>query len=134
MIDGINFHHIGIATSNIDLTAAEYQNFGYEMDGSIIFDPQQNVNICFLKHPIMPLVELLSPVDDQSPIIQILEKNGVTPYHTCYEVDKLEETIKQLRKLKYMIVSRPKQACAIGNKRVAFLYHKDMGLIELIEA
>lgn len=81
----------------------------------------------------MPLVELLSPADDKSPVVQILEKNGVTPYHICYSVDDLEEAIKSLRKLRYMVVSKPKPACAIENRRVAFLYHKDMGLIELVE-
>ncbi|MGM9821684.1 MAG: VOC family protein [Muribaculaceae bacterium] len=133
MIDGLQFHHIGVATSDIENTAAQYGNFGYEMDGSVTFDPQQNINICFLKHPSMPLVELLAPADDKSPVVQILNKNGVTPYHVCYSVKDLEEAIKALRKLRYMIVSRPKPACAIGGRRVAFLYHKDMGLIELVE-
>ncbi len=134
MIEGLHFHHIGIATQDIDKTAVQYLNLGYEMDGGIVFDPQQNVNICFLRHPAMPLVELLSPVDDKSPVVQILQKNGVTPYHSCYSVENLEEVVRQLRKLRYMVVSSPKPACAIGDRRVAFLYHKDMGLIELVEA
>lgn len=133
MIKGLQFHHIGVATSNIEETAVQYLNFGYEMDGAITFDPLQNVDICFLRHPSMPLVELLSPENPESPVSQILTKNGVTPYHTCYSVDDLEDSIKQLRKIKYMIVSKPKPACAIMNKRVAFLYHRDMGLIELVE-
>lgn len=134
MIEGLQFHHIGVATSNIENTATQYMNIGYEMEGTVTFDPQQNINICFLKHPTMPLVELLSPVDDKSPVVQILQKNGVMPYHICYIADNLEDVIKQFRKLKYMIVSKPKPACAIRNKRVVFLYHRDMGLIELVEA
>lgn len=134
MTEDLQFHHIGIATSDIESTAVEYQNLGYEMDGGITFDPQQNVNICFLRHPNMPLVELLSPIDDKSPVVQILQKNGVIPYHTCYSVKCLDSMIKRLRKLRYMVVSKPKPACAIGGKRVAFLYNKDMGLIELVES
>lgn len=133
MIEGLQFHHIGIATSDIEHTAAAYHELGYDVVDGVTFDPQQNVNICFLKHSSMPLVELLSPVDDNSPVVQILQKNGVTPYHTCYSVNGFDEMIKRLRKLRYMIVSSPKPACAIGNRRVAFLYHKDMGLIELVE-
>lgn len=134
MIDGLQFHHIGIATPDIDRTAAQYLNLGYEMDGDVTYDPLQNINICFLKHPTMPLVELLSPVDDKSPVVQILQKNGVVPYHSCYSVGNLDEAVMRLRKLRYMVVSTPKPACAIGNRHVAFLYHKDMGLIELVEA
>lgn len=134
MIDNLQFHHIGIATSDIDKTAAQYLILGYEMDGNVTFDPEQNVNICFLKHPSMPLVELLSTVDEKSPVVQILKKNGVTPYHTCYSIANLDDAIRQFRKLKYMVVSSPKTACAIGDRRVAFLYHRDMGLIELVEA
>lgn len=134
MLESLQFHHIGIATSDIESTAERYKDLGYVVDGNVTLDPLQNINICFLRHPSMPTVELLSPVDDKSPVVQILQKNGVMPYHTCYSVNNIEEVIRQFRKLKYMIVSKPKTACAIGDKRVAFLYHKDMGLIELVEA
>lgn len=132
MIEGLQFHHIGVATRDIEGTTLIYSELDYR-GGVNVYDPEQNVNIRFLSHPSMPLVELLSPADDKSPVVQILEKNGVTPYHICYSVDDLEEAIKSLRKLRYMVVSKPKPACAIENRRVAFLYHKDMGLIELVE-
>lgn len=128
----IIFHHFGIACRDIQKTGECYKEFGYEM-GQTIFDPLQNINICFLNHPSMPLVELLSPVDENSPVVQILNKVGTTPYHTCYEVKDLDESIKSFRKQRYVTVAKPKEACAIGNRRVAFLYNPDMGLIELLE-
>lgn len=126
------FHHIGIACRNIDKTAEVYSALGYKK-GDVVFDPLQNINICFLSHPSMPLVELLSPVDENSPVVQILDKNGVTPYHTCYVVNNLEDAIKAFKHRRYVIVSKPKEACAIENRRVAFMYNADMGLIELVE-
>lgn len=131
-MDGIQFHHFGIACREIDKTAEAYAQVGYSK-GETIFDPLQNINICFLTHSEMPLVELLSPVDENSPVVQILEKNGVTPYHTCYSVDDLDNTIKAFKRLRYVVVSKPKEACAIEGRRVAFLYNADMGLIELVE-
>lgn len=128
----IRFHHFGIACRDIDRTADMYANLGY-MKGDMIFDPLQNINICFLSHPIMPLVELLSPVDKNSPVVQILDKNGTTPYHTCYVVENLEDALKFFKKQRFVVVSKPKNACAIENRCVAFLYHSDMGLIELVE-
>ena len=131
-MEDVKFHHFGVACRDIDKTAEEYSALGYSK-GEIVFDPLQNVNICFLSHLAMPLVELLSPVNEDSPVVQILDKNGVTPYHTCYGVDNLEEAIKVFKRSRYVVVSKPKEACAIENRRVAFLYNSDMGLVELVE-
>lgn len=131
-MDGIQFHHFGIACKEIDKTAEAYAQLGYSK-GETIFDPLQNINICFLTHSEMPLVELLSPVDENSPIVQILEKNGVTPYHTCYAVDDLDNVVKAFKRLRYVVVSKPKEASALDDRRVVFLYNVDMGLIELVE-
>ncbi len=128
----LSFHHIGIACRNIDKTASAYEVLGYSK-GATVFDPLQNINICFLTHSSMPMVELLSPVDESSPVVQILEKNGVMPYHICYEVDDLENNIKVFKRQHYVVVSKPKVASAIDDRRVAFLYNADMGLIELVE-
>lgn len=128
----VAFHHFGVACRDIDKTAEAYSELGYSK-GETVFDPLQNINICFLTHTAMPLVELLSPVDENSPVVQILDKNGVTPYHTCYAVENLEDAIKVFKRRRYVIVSKPKEACAIENRRVAFLYNADMGLIELVE-
>lgn len=131
-MENIHFHHFGIACRDIEKTAAAYCAIGY-IKGETVFDPLQNINISFLSHESMPIVELLSPVDENSPVVQILEKNGVTPYHTCYEVDNIDAAVKSFKRLRYLVVSKPKTACAIDGRRVAFLYNADMGLIELVE-
>jgi methylmalonyl-CoA/ethylmalonyl-CoA epimerase len=132
MLDSFKFHHIGIAVKDINKTAAIYVDGGYKMS-DIIFDPIQNVDICWLTKDGMPVVELLAPVDESSPVCKIIEKNGVTPYHTCYVVDDIDHAISELRKLKYVLVSKPVEAVAIHNCNVAFLHHRHVGLIELVE-
>lgn len=133
MLDSFKFHHIGVAVKDIDKTAAMYEDGGYEMS-DIIFDPVQNVNICWLTKDDMPTVELLEPVDESSPVCKTLEKNGVTPYHTCYVVDNIDDAVADLRKQKYVLVSKPVEAVAIHNCKVAFLHNRHVGLIELVEA
>ena len=133
MLDSFKFHHIGVAVKDIDKTAAMYEDGGYEMS-DIIFDPVQNVDICWLTKDGMPTVELLAPVDETSPVCKILEKNGVTPYHTCYIVENIDEAVAELRKQKYVLVSKPVEAVAIHNCKVAFLHNRHVGLIELVEA
>lgn len=133
MLECFKFHHIGVAVKDIDATAAIYQDGGYHISDAV-FDPIQNVNICWLTKEGMPMVELLAPVDEQSPVCRILEKNGVTPYHTCYVVEDMDWAVAELRKQKYVLVSKPEKATAIHDCRVAFLHHRLVGLIELVEA
>lgn len=73
-------------------------------------------------------------MDETSPVNKILEKNGVTPYHTCYIVDEIELAMKELRKMKYIVVSKPAEAVAIHGCKVCFLFNKNVGLIELVES
>lgn len=132
MLPYFRFHHIGIATYSIDDTAVLYIAAGYEKSDTI-YDPIQNVHICFLKKAGMPMLELLAPNDDKSPVCKTLEKNGVTPYHCCYEVNSLEQAAKDLRSLRYVPVSKPETAIAIEGNRVQFFFNKQVGLIELVE-
>ena len=104
MIDSMKFHHIGVAVKDIEKTAAVYVQGGYNQS-AITFDAVQNVNICWLTKEGMPTVELLAPVDESSPVCKTLEKNGVTPYHTCYIVEDIETAVAELRKMKYVPIS-----------------------------
>ena len=133
MLEYFKFHHIGVAVKEIDATASVYEQGGYHRS-STVFDPIQNVNICWLTKEGNPTVELLAPVDETSPVCKTLEKNGVTPYHSCYVVDHIEEAVTALRKQRYVVVSKPENAVAFCGARVCFLYNKNVGLIELVEA
>ena len=132
MLDSFKFHHIGVAVKDIDKTAALYKVGGYKAS-AVIYDSVQNVNICWLTKDGMPTVELLAPIDEASPVCKILEKNGVTPYHTCYVVENIDEAVAELRKQKYVLVSKPVEAVAIHNCKVSFLHNRHVGLIELVE-
>lgn len=129
----MEFHHIGVAVKSIDATAPMYESGGYKRS-EVVFDPIQNVNICWLTKVGAPIVELLEPVNESSPVCKTLEKNGVTPYHSCYVVDKIDDAVKELRSQKYVLTGKPVEAVAFCGSRVCFLYHKNMGLIELVEA
>lgn len=129
MENELKFHHIGIACNDINQTATEYEFLGYNR-GDIVVDPLQNIKICFLKHPELPCIELLAPVNDASPVVQILKKNGTTPYHQCFETDNLEATIEEFKKNGYLIVSKAKPASAMCGLRVAFMFKPATGLIE----
>lgn len=129
----LTFHHIGIACRDIARSQTFYTAMGYRA-AEVVDDPIQHVRVCFLDKEDAPHIELLEPLDDQSPVARTLTTVGVTPYHICYQVDDMESAINALRTQRFLLVSGPVQACAMDNKRVAFLYQKHTGLVELVEA
>ena len=132
MLESMNFHHIGVATDSIEKTAEYYLEVGYKMS-DIIFDPIQKVNITFLSKKSMPMIELLEPASDDSPVSNILMKSGVSPYHMCYQVKDIDLAISELKNKKYISLSKPIEAIALSMKRICFLFNKNVGLIELLE-
>lgn len=129
----LTFHHIGIACRDIAKTQAFYLQMGYTAS-PIVEDPAQHVRISFLEKDGAPRLELLEPLDEQNPVSRTLATVGVTPYHICYEVQDIEAAIAELRGQRFLLVNGPVPACAMDNKRIAFLYQKNTGLIELVEA
>jgi len=132
MLPNATFHHAGIATESIEKTALLFVEAGYKMSNTV-FDPIQNVNISFLEKSDSPLLELVEPVDEKSPVRNILNKVGTSAYHFCYEVDNLDDSITKLRKKRFMLLVKPVEAVAFDGRRICFLYHKETGLIELLE-
>lgn len=132
MLPYFKFHHIGVAVHNIMNTATYYIEAGYS-NTEIVMDIVQNIKICFVSKEGMPLVELLEPVNETSPVCTILSKVGVSPYHICYSVRNMEMAISDLKKLKFIPLFQPVNAIALNDCRICFLYNKDVGLIELVE-
>lgn len=129
----LTFHHIGIACRDISKTKTFYLNMGYKAS-PVVEDPLQHVFVCFMNKEGAPRLELLEPLDDKSPVARTLATAGVTPYHMCYEVQDIEAAIESLRNERFLLVNGPLPACAMEDKRIAFLFQKSTGLIELVEA
>ena len=129
----LTFHHIGIACRDIVKSQQFYTSMGYAAT-DIVDDPLQHVRICFLEKKGAPRLELLEPLDDQSPVARTLTAVGVSPYHLCYEVEDIDAAITALRQQRFLLVKEPLPACAMGGCRVAFLFQKNTGLVELVES
>ena len=132
MLNSFRFHHIGYAVNSIETTAEYYVHASWLLS-NIQIDEAQNARIAFLSKPDMPLIELIAPVDENSPVIKTLEKVGVSTYHVCYEVDNIDMAVYDLRKQKYIPLFNPVKAIALDNKKICYLYNKNVGLIEVVE-
>jgi glyoxalase/bleomycin resistance protein/dioxygenase superfamily protein len=131
MIEGLEFHHIGVACRDIDREARAFAALGYTIDGQIFSDPLQKIRGCFLTGA-GPRIELLAPLDDSSPLLPWLEK-GIKMYHQAFEVESMEKTIAALCESRAVVLSPPKPAVAFDGRSIAFLMLPNLLLVELIE-
>lgn len=131
MLQEAEFHHIGYAVSDIAKTAFFYTSEGWSIS-EIIIDKVQNSKIAFLSKSHQPLIELVSPIDNSSPTCEILKKNGVIPYHICYEVDDIYEAIRIMQKRQFLLLFNPVKAIAFDSRLICYLYNKHVGLIECL--
>lgn len=132
MLINCSFHHIGYAVKDIASTAAFYTKVGWTMS-EIYTDTIQNTYIAFLNRDGFPLIELVAPIDETSPICNTLKKVGNSTYHVCYAVPDIDIAIAELRAQRYMPLFKPVEAVAMDNKKICYMMHPDVGLIELVE-
>ena len=129
----MKIHHIGYCVRDIIKSKSELEKIGFISFCPPCKDDDRKVNIQFMKNDEI-VIELVSPTgEEKSPIDGILEKIGDTVYHICYETKNISNEIEKLKKDKYVVVTKPEQAAAINGNNVAFLYKKNVGLIELVE-
>ena len=128
----MKIHHIGYAVKNIEDSINEFKKLGYITIENKIVDNQRNVIIQFIKNGYY-LIELVAPLNKESPVTNLLKKQGNSLYHICYKTDNLKKEIKDLDNNGFVVISNLLEAPAINNKRVIFLYKEDIGLIELVE-
>ena len=117
------FHHIGLAMPSIS------QVFNDEID--IISDSLQKVSVAFINfHGLC--IELIEPLTDQSPVTNSLKK-GHKLVHLCFKVKDIEAATEKSRKHGFHLIAKPVPAEAFDGKKIAWLYSKQFGLLELLE-
>lgn len=124
----MRFHHIGIATKDIELTLKYVKN-AYDVlhVSDKIFDKNQDATLCMITLKDGTNIELVS-----GEAVKTYLKKRIFLYHTCWEVDDMEKSIQHLQKNGDVLIVPPKEAILFDFRRVAFL-HSKLGLIEILE-
>lgn len=123
--------HIGYAVHDIQKTAHYYVDGGWCLSG-IYEEPVQKAKIAFLVKLGMPTIELVSPLNGDSPVDNVLKHNGVAPYHICYVVDDMMEAVEELYEEGFKPLFMPIQSVAMDNREICYMYHLELGAIELV--
>ena len=132
----LRLHHIGYVVASIEHAAPGFMSLlGATWDELVFADPNQKVKVTFLTtEPGSPLIELVEPNAEDSPVNSFLRKNGPGLHHLCYEVNGLEKAMAELRSKGAWIAKAPKPAIAFQGRRIAWLLSTDKLLLELLEA
>ncbi len=127
--------HLGVAVRDIDKAVSAYKALlGYRVLSGPVHDELQHVTVCFVGTgaPLELSLELIEPGGAESPINKILARGGGA-YHTCYEVDNIDEFLVTARSLGCVILARPVPAAAFQGRRIAWLYSPSGQLMEMLE-
>lgn len=125
------FHHIGVATNNLDRDTKAFSAQGYVMVGEDFIDPVQGIKGRFLEGG-GPRLELVLPLADEGVLTGWL-KQGTKFYHLAYEVDSMEQSLENLVGQGGKVVVNPVDAVAFEGRKIAFVMMRNMALIEYIE-
>lgn len=126
----MKLNHIGYITDQIEETKNGFLQLGYVSEPIVDFEAHK-CKICFLRKEGETSIELVEPYEDNKNLRRLL-KNGVTPYHICYEVEDIDNTINYLSSSGYVPLSHPVPAPAFGNRLICYLQSRENGYIELV--
>ncbi len=123
--------HIGYAVKDLVSAREFFKALGFDFSVEEE-DLLRSVNVCVASDLRGSRIELLAPAKEKSPIDSYLKKIGPTPYHICYETDNMDDSISELTKIGFTLLSKPEISVPLKGS-VCFLYEAEIGLIELIK-
>jgi len=129
----IHFHHTGIITEDLKLSKKIFKDIGYNASKILIDKPQKSY-VVLLSKKNSPIIELISPINKNSPAQGWIKRIGNGAYHVCYEIRNtdLNSGLNYFLSQKFMPVTKMTISSIFKGKNVIFLWGKGVGLIELI--
>jgi len=124
--------HVGIAVNDLDSSCQLYQ----DLLGAVLTSREvvegQAVEVAFLQPPGAARIELISPVDESSPIAGFLARRGPGLHHVCVLVEDIDAALADLASEDVELIDSVSRPGAEGS-RIAFLHPKALGgvLLEL---
>ncbi len=94
-----NLYHVAIAVRNLDEVERLYETaLGLKVAHREVVEDQGVRTSMLVPEKGGTAVELLEPLDGESPISKFLEKRGEGIHHICFLVDDIEAALERLRK------------------------------------
>ena len=130
-----NLYHVAIAVKNISEVEEVYKTaLGLRVEHREVVEDQGVKTSMLVPEDGGTAIELLEPMDENSPISKFLAKSGEGIHHICFKVDDIEAVLERLKKQGVRLIDETPRPGAY-NSRVAFIHPKAMNgvLVELAE-
>ena len=131
MPDRPRIAHVGIAVADLGAALAFYRDvLGLEPHPPEVVDGARILSLPFGESEI----ELLTPIEEESPIGRFLAKRGPGIHHVCFRVPDLDAALQACRAAGYRLIDETPRTGA-GGRRIAFVHPKSTAgiLLELTE-
>jgi methylmalonyl-CoA/ethylmalonyl-CoA epimerase len=110
--------HVGVAVPDLDVALAFYRDvLGLEAHAPEVADGATIVALPFGDAE----VELLAPLQPDSPIARFLTRRGPGIHHICYRVADLDAALRACRDAGYRLIDEVPRLGA-GGRRIAFVH------------
>ena len=129
--EGLSFHHIGVASENLERDASAFAAVGYAQESEPFADAGQGIRGLFLTGP-GPRLELVTPYDAGSTVLAGLIAQRIKLYHLAFEADDLDAALAALKAQRGKVVVPPSPAVAFGGRLICFVALPNRVLVELI--
>ena len=115
----LGVEHIGIAVDNLDQCIAKFEQvFGLECEARERIEASR-VEVAFFRCGDTK-IELVTPLDETSPIHSFLSKRGNGIHHICLDVQGIEDWLGRLSQSGIELIDKAPRQGASG-KKVAFI-------------
>lgn len=128
------FDHTGWLVADLAAARRALDALGDFEYSTPCLDARQGVEIVFARDARGMCIELVQPVGPESVVSGLMARHGNGPYHACWQSTDLTADIERLENAGHRLFSEPAPAPAFGGRLFCFLYHRDLGLVELVEA
>ncbi|MFD1802233.1 GNAT family N-acetyltransferase [Mixta tenebrionis] len=127
----IEFHHIGVATTNIEKEFSSYRTFGYRREDKIFKDEVQGIRGQFIISDHSPRLELLENLPGRNTLDKWNEAN-IKNYHFAYKIKKFDSMLETIKHKRIRILAKP-EISVYFKKRICFVVLPNKFIIEFIE-
>lgn len=129
----MTLHHIGYTVADMEATIQQFAQFGYQA-GPVLHDEVLQVDICYLTCKGHDTIELIHQLNDASLEKQLLQANGVMPYHLAFKADDFDQTCRFLEAQGYQRLFEPVPVHVLDGIRICYFHHPSIGYIEILDA
>ncbi len=132
----MKFDHLGVVVNNLQEGRNHFIDiFSICKWTDEFHDSINKVNVQFGFDENDMCFEIIAPIDNTSPIYNVIKKRINILNHIAYKVDQIDKCVQHLQQDDFLILGEPSPAIAYHMKNIQFFYSKKFGyLLELIES